>query len=139
MRLEPIGAVNSAGCDRRPHSHAHGLGEAAGPRDLGRAAKVWGVRAFLDRIHAVMDAIDMAPVPTMPIRTGSAVGITATLPPCPAATGKRLDEAALGAGHEVDQVIHVRVAGVLGAYRRDPRGFDDSDADFLRLAAELVR
>lgn len=30
-----------------------------------RAAKVWGVRAFLDRIHAVMNTIDMAPVPTL--------------------------------------------------------------------------
>ena len=30
-----------------------------------RTAKVWGVRAFLDRIHAVMNTIDMAPVPTI--------------------------------------------------------------------------
>lgn len=30
-----------------------------------RAAKVWGVRAFLDRIHRVFDAIDTAPIPTV--------------------------------------------------------------------------
>ncbi len=31
-----------------------------------------------------------------------------------------------------------RVIGVLSAYRRDPRGFSETDPDFLRLAAELV-
>lgn len=30
-----------------------------------RAAKVWGVRAFLDRIHAVFDTLDTAPVPVI--------------------------------------------------------------------------
>jgi len=30
-----------------------------------RAAQVWGVRAFLDRIHRVFDAIDTAPIPTV--------------------------------------------------------------------------
>ncbi len=30
-----------------------------------RAAKVWGVRAFLDRVHRVFDAIDAAPIPTI--------------------------------------------------------------------------
>ncbi|MBX3273151.1 MAG: enoyl-CoA hydratase/isomerase family protein [Sandaracinaceae bacterium] len=30
-----------------------------------RAAKAWGVRAFLDRVHAAFDAIDAAPVPTI--------------------------------------------------------------------------
>jgi len=28
-------------------------------------AKVWGVRAFLDRVHRVFDAIDAAPIPTI--------------------------------------------------------------------------
>lgn len=30
-----------------------------------RAAKAWGVRAFLDRVHRVFDAIDAAPIPTV--------------------------------------------------------------------------
>ncbi len=30
-----------------------------------RAAKVWGVRAFLDRIHAVFDTFDTAPIPVI--------------------------------------------------------------------------
>lgn len=32
--------------------------------DWRRAAKIWGVRAFLDRIHAVFDTFDTAPIPT---------------------------------------------------------------------------
>jgi enoyl-CoA hydratase/carnithine racemase len=34
-------------------------------RDLEKAAKVWGVRAFLDRIHRVFDTFDTAPMPTI--------------------------------------------------------------------------
>jgi enoyl-CoA hydratase/carnithine racemase len=34
-------------------------------RDPVRAARVWGVRAFLDRIHAVLDTLDRAPIPTI--------------------------------------------------------------------------
>ncbi|MCZ7681127.1 MAG: AMP-binding protein [Sandaracinaceae bacterium] len=30
-----------------------------------RTAKVWGVRAFLDRIHRVFDTLDTAPIPTV--------------------------------------------------------------------------
>ncbi|MCB9594589.1 MAG: enoyl-CoA hydratase/isomerase family protein [Sandaracinaceae bacterium] len=30
-----------------------------------RAAKAWGVRAFLDRVHRVFDAFDAAPIPTI--------------------------------------------------------------------------
>lgn len=30
-----------------------------------RAAKAWGVRAFLDRVHRVFDAFDAAPIPTV--------------------------------------------------------------------------
>ncbi|MGE0786042.1 MAG: enoyl-CoA hydratase/isomerase family protein [Sandaracinaceae bacterium] len=34
-------------------------------RDPKRVLTVWGVRAFLDRVHRVMDAIDTAPIPTV--------------------------------------------------------------------------
>ncbi len=33
--------------------------------DVRRAAKVWGVRAFLDRVHRVFDTFDTAPIPTV--------------------------------------------------------------------------
>jgi len=33
--------------------------------DAARAARAWGVRAFLDRIHRVFDTIDTAPIPTI--------------------------------------------------------------------------
>jgi enoyl-CoA hydratase/carnithine racemase len=41
------------------------LGALRTARDWRRAAKVWGVRAFLDRIHAVFDTFDTAPIPTV--------------------------------------------------------------------------
>ena len=34
-------------------------------RDFSKAAKVWGVRAFLDRIHRVFDTFDTAAMPTI--------------------------------------------------------------------------
>jgi enoyl-CoA hydratase/carnithine racemase len=36
-----------------------------GLRDLRKTATVWGVRAFLDRIHRVFDTFDAAPIPTI--------------------------------------------------------------------------
>ncbi len=33
--------------------------------DVRRTAKVWGVRAFLDRIHRALDTLDRAPIPTV--------------------------------------------------------------------------
>lgn len=44
---------------------AAALRNAVVRRDARKAAKVWGVRAFLDRIHRVFDTFDTAPMPTI--------------------------------------------------------------------------
>ena len=52
----------SAGADLRELHHANQAALGSGATDAERTASV---RAFLDRIHAVMDAIDEAPFPTV--------------------------------------------------------------------------
>src|SRR6185436_15700560 len=55
----------------------------------------------------------MAPVPNTPTRTGGRLFRLASSPG--AAARERLVDAALGALDEGDQVVHLRVAGQLGA------------------------
>lgn len=55
----PTTAVVAGASTLRAAMTNGGLGSVA------HTAKVWGVRAFLDRIHRVFDTIDAAPIPTI--------------------------------------------------------------------------